>query len=70
VVLVSEDEIAEGMVFALEEHHQVLEGGGAVGIAALLAKKVAHLGKHVVIVASGGNASLPTLMDLAQSLRP
>jgi threonine dehydratase len=69
-VLVTEDEIAAGMIFALKEHHQVLEGGGAVGIAALLAKKVMHIGKHVVIVASGGNASLPTLMDLAQSARP
>ena len=69
-VLVSEEEIAAGMVFALEQHHQVLEGGGAVGIAALLAKKVMHLGKHVVIVASGGNASLPTLMDLTQRTRP
>jgi threonine dehydratase len=58
------------MVFALEEHHQVFEGGGAVGIAALLAKKVMHLGKHVVIVASGGNANLPTLLDLTQNLRP
>jgi len=69
-VLVSEDEIAAGMVFALEQHHQVLEGGGAVGIAALMAKKVRHLGKHVVIVASGGNASLPILLDLAQRVRP
>lgn len=68
-VLVSEDEIAVGMVLTLEQHHQVLEGGGAVGIAALMAKKVRHLGKHVVIVASGGNASLPTLIDLAQNLR-
>ena len=67
-VLVSEDEIAAGMIFALEEHHQVLEGGGAVGIAALLAKKVKHPGKHIAIVASGGNASIPALMDLARSL--
>lgn len=69
-VLVSEEEIAAGMIFVLEQHHQVLEGGGAVGIAALLANKVMDLGKHVVIVASGGNASLPTLMGLTQSTRP
>jgi threonine dehydratase len=68
-VLVSEVEIAAGMVFALEQHRQVLEGGGAVGIAALMAKKVRHLGNHVVIVASGGNVSLPTLIDLARSSR-
>ena len=66
-VLVSEDEIAAGMVFALEQHHLVLEGGGAVGIAALMAKKVKHLGEQIVIVASGGNANLPQLMDLVQN---
>jgi threonine dehydratase len=65
-VLVSEDEIAAGMVFALERDHQVLEGGGAVGIAALLAKKVMPLGRHIVVVASGGNASIPALIDLVQ----
>ena len=60
------NQIGSGMVFALEQHHQVLEGGGAVGIAAVLAKKVSHLGKYVVIIASGGNVSLPVLLDLAQ----
>jgi threonine dehydratase len=51
----------------LEQHHQILEGGGAVGIAALLARKVKHIGKQIVIVASGGNANLPQLLELAQN---
>jgi threonine dehydratase len=65
-VLVSEEQIASSMVFALEQHHLVLEGGGAVGIAALLFKKVKKLGRKVVIVASGGNVSLETLCGLAR----
>jgi threonine dehydratase len=60
-ILVSEEEIARGMAFALKEEHLVLEGGGAVGIAALLHGKVQGLGKNVVIVVSGGNVSADTL---------
>ncbi len=66
VVLLTEEEIAEGMFFALNEHHLVVEGAGAVGIGALLARKVSKLGKKVVVVISGGNASLPLLMQIAQ----
>ena len=64
-VLVAESEIAAGMLFALEQHHLVLEGGGAVGIAALLFEKVKKLESKVVIVASGGNVSPETLFSLA-----
>lgn len=64
-VLVAESEIAAGMLFALEQHHLVLEGGGAVGIAALLFEKVKKLGSKLVIVASGGNVSPETLFSLA-----
>lgn len=54
-VLVSEAEIAAAMVWARAEHHLVVEGGGAVGLAALLSAKVANVGRHVVVVLSGGN---------------
>jgi threonine dehydratase len=64
-VLVAESEIAAGMLFALEQHHLVLEGGGAVGIAALLFEKVKKLRSKLVIVASGGNVSPDTLFSLA-----
>lgn len=60
-VLVSEEEIATGMAFALKEEHLVLEGGGAVGLAALLQRKVENLGKNVALVVSGGNVSAGTL---------
>lgn len=62
-VLVSEEEIAAAMIFALEEHHLVVEGGGAVGIAALMQGKVQHLGQQVAVVISGGNVDLPVLLD-------
>ncbi|MCJ7621233.1 MAG: pyridoxal-phosphate dependent enzyme, partial [Anaerolineae bacterium] len=66
-VLVSEDEIASAMVFALEEHQFVVEGGGAVGIAALLSGKLPEMKGSVVVVVSGGNVDLPLLLRLAEA---
>ncbi len=65
-VLVSEHEIAAAMTFALGKHHLVVEGGGAVGIAALLYGKVQHLGENIVVVVSGGNVDLSILTQVAQ----
>jgi threonine dehydratase len=65
-ILVSEEEIADAMALALEKHHLVVEGGGAVGIAALLYRKVKHLGQHVVVVISGSNVDLSLLLKIAR----
>lgn len=64
-VLVSEEEIGRAMAFAFEKHHLVVEGGGAVGLAALLQQKVT-LGQHVVVVISGSNVDTPLLLRLVQ----
>ena len=65
-VLVSEEEIAQAMAFVLAEHHLIVEGSGAVGIAALMHKKIANLEGPVVAVLSGANIDLPLLLDIAQ----
>ncbi len=65
-VLVSEQEIAAAMAFALERHHLVVEGSGAVGIAALRAGKIQHLGERVAVVISGANVDMPLLLRVAQ----
>ncbi len=54
VVLLSEDEIAAAIGHAQTAEGETVEGGGAVGIGALLARKVTPLGSTVVLV-SGGN---------------
>jgi threonine dehydratase len=69
-VLVSEEEIAAGMSFALEAQHLVAEGGGAVGVAALLAGKVKNLGKKTAVVISGGNVGISSLFEVAQGDYP
>lgn len=67
VILVSEEEIARAMVFLLREHHLLAEGAGAVGVAALLAGKIAGLGENVGLVISGGNVALEDLLRIVQS---
>ena len=65
-VLVSEQEIGAAMALALERHHLVVEGGGAVGIAALISRKIQHLGKRVAVVISGGNVEMSLLLQVVQ----
>ena len=55
VVLVEEEEI-EQAVFALATHEKtVVEGAGAVGLAAVMADRERFAGRHVALVLSGGN---------------
>jgi threonine dehydratase len=56
IVLVSEEEIAAAMRFLHVEHGLRVEGGGAVGVAALLAGRIRPVGTTVVVV-SGGNVA-------------
>lgn len=65
VVLVSEDEILAAMGYASHEHGLSVEGGGAVGIAALLAHRIPEPGERVAVVISGGNVD-PSLIDRAR----
>jgi threonine dehydratase len=55
-VSVSDDEVRSAVGFAFRELKLVLEPGGAVALAALLAGKVDAGGKTVAVVLSGGNA--------------
>jgi len=64
-VEVSEEEIADAIRFAAGELKLVIEGGGAVGLAALLARKLGTLEQPCCIVLSGGNIdpkALPSVL--------
>jgi len=54
-VTASDEEVGQAMAFAFRELKLVVEPGGAVGLAALLAGRIDVSGKNVVIVLSGGN---------------
>ncbi|MBI9043648.1 MAG: pyridoxal-phosphate dependent enzyme [Anaerolineaceae bacterium] len=64
-ILVTEEEIGKAIVFLLEEHRLIVEGAGAVGVAALLNSK-GILGENTAVILSGGNIKLPVLLDLIQ----
>jgi threonine dehydratase len=53
---VSDDEVRKAMAFAFRELKLVVEPGGIVALAAVLAGKLDITGKNVAIVLSGGNA--------------
>jgi threonine dehydratase len=57
IVLVTEHEIAEGIRHAYEHEREVLEGAGAIGIAALIAGKIKLSGPTAVIL-SGRNIDM------------
>ena len=62
VITVTEEEIAQGMLFLLEHQKIVSEGAGAVSTAALLSKKYQPTeGEKVVCIVSGGNVDVNTL---------
>lgn len=59
VILLGEDEIAEGIRHAYAREREIVEGAGAVGIAALLAGKVKPNGP-VLVLLSGRNIDMNT----------
>jgi threonine dehydratase len=67
IVCVEEDEVAEAMVFLLERAKLVVEGAGAVGVAALLAGRLsaAERGTTVALL-SGGNVDAGLLAEVAR----
>jgi threonine dehydratase len=54
-LIASDAEVKTAVEFAFRELKLVVEPGGAVGLAALLAGRIDSSGKNVVIVLSGGN---------------
>jgi threonine dehydratase len=67
MVVVSEDEVAEAMVFLLERAKLVVEGAGAVGVAALLGGRLREPGGGTTIaVLSGGNVDAGLLAEIAR----
>ncbi len=63
VVVVNDDEISDAITLLLERSKLLVEGAGAVGVAAVLAGKVAGTGS-VCPVISGGNIDPTTLMSV------
>ncbi|HEY0364620.1 MAG TPA: pyridoxal-phosphate dependent enzyme, partial [Solirubrobacteraceae bacterium] len=67
VVVVAEDDVAEAMVMLMEKAKLVVEGAGAVGVAALLGGQTAPAAHGTtVVVLSGGNVDAGLLASIAR----
>ena len=62
IVEVDDEEIANAILFLLEKQKLVVEGGGAVSVAALLHEKITHKsGANIACILSGGNIDVQML---------
>lgn len=64
MVTVSDDEIAYAIFLLLERAKTLVEGAGAVGLAAILSGKINVKDKNVVVVISGGNMDITRLIKI------
>ena len=63
-ILVTEDEIADGIRIGVEKHHQLIEGAAGAAIAGFMKQKDKLNGQRVVIVMCGGNISSEVLKSI------
>jgi threonine dehydratase len=66
VLLVGEDDIEQAIVLLLEIEKTVVEGAGAVGLAALLKHRAYFAGRKVGLILSGGNIEPLVLAEIIQ----
>lgn len=67
IVDVNEDSVADAMMLLLERAKFFVEGGGAVGVSALIAQRITPAKKGATcVVLSGGNADLGLLTGLVR----
>ncbi|HEX4986359.1 MAG TPA: threonine ammonia-lyase [Burkholderiales bacterium] len=66
ILLVDEGDIEQAMLLLLEIEKTVVEGAGAVGLAALLRHRETFAGRKAGIVLSGGNIDPLTLADIVE----
>ena len=63
-IVVEEDYVREAVRWMLLEERQVAEGGGAIGVAALLSEPERFRGERIAVVVSGGNIDPELLREL------
>jgi threonine dehydratase len=64
IVELSEAELKAAMRIYFDDIHNVAEGAGAAGLAALLQEGAAKAGKKAAVVLSGGNVDAPLFRDV------
>ncbi len=64
IALVNEDQLREAIAGVMQKERLVVEGAGAVGVAALLSARLDVRGKRVAVVLSGANIDQGTLSEI------
>ena len=65
-LLISEDEIKDGMFYIFDQHRLIVEGAAVVGIGALLNQKINVKGKKVVALLSGSTINSDEYIRIIQ----
>jgi threonine dehydratase len=66
IVTVEEEEIANAILLLLEREKTLVEGAGAVGVAALINQRTSLKGKKVIAIISGGNLDVTILSRIIE----
>jgi threonine dehydratase len=66
-LLISEEEIKDGMFYLFDQHRLVAEGAAAVGVGALLNQKINVKGKKVVALLTGSSIDSNEFIRIMQS---
>ncbi len=66
-LLISEEEIKDGMFYIFDKHRGIVEGAAAVGVGALLNQKINVKGKKVVTLLSGSNINSDEYIGIIQN---
>ena len=69
-MLLSEDELAEGVRLALRATHNLAEGAGAAALAAAHTMRDRYCGRRIVAIMSGGNLDSAKLQRIASGQTP
>jgi threonine dehydratase len=66
-LLISEEEIKDGMFYVFDKHRLIVEGAAAVGVSALMNQKIDVKGKKVVALLSGSSINSDEYIRIIQS---
>jgi threonine dehydratase len=66
-LLILEEEIKDGMFYVFNNHRLVVEGAAAVGVGALIHRKIEVKGKKVVSLVTGSSIDSDVYLDIIQS---
>jgi threonine dehydratase len=64
LIIVKEEDIVKAIIFLLQQNHTLVEGAAAVGVAALLSKKVNIEGKKCVVILTGRNIDIQKVKNV------